>query len=277
MGRHECDAQSLLWKVRSVLQVCHSYSLQLNTTYPGTRQEDLRLLPGLVEDGSIHKFIWKRLKQWGYSQVTGVRTVQKGHWQGVIEEIWVHTLTTCCTHRHKVINVPHSCNTRYMNHNTVLSIVSVPSALQGQRVMCRLQPWQQAWLWNEQKCLYIAKASMRFPALMAACGKDTALEIWRLICWYIDIEVLVEPATFIFSLFPNDGGSRLLWSIGTHLAKYRMSHHSAEDHNGNTITKLMWLWIGPSAATNNIIYGHFWYFLQQVDNLKNIKRNHNDQ
>jgi hypothetical protein len=56
-----------------------SDSLQLITTYPGTRQEDLRFLPGLVEDGSIHKFIREGLKQRGYSQVTGVRTVQKGH------------------------------------------------------------------------------------------------------------------------------------------------------------------------------------------------------
>lgn len=30
----------------------------------------------------------------------------------------------------------------------------------------------------------------------------------------------------------------------------------------------MCLWIRPSAATNNIIYWHFLYFIQQVDNLK---------
>jgi hypothetical protein len=59
--------------------MCHSNSLQLITTYPGTGQEDLRFLPGLDEDGCIHKFSREALNQLGYLQVTGVRKVQKGH------------------------------------------------------------------------------------------------------------------------------------------------------------------------------------------------------
>jgi hypothetical protein len=79
-------------------------------TYPGAREEDFRLLSSPVENSTIYKLVRKGLKKWGYLQVSGVRTVQNGHWQGIVEEVWVHTLTACCTHRHKVISVAHSCN-----------------------------------------------------------------------------------------------------------------------------------------------------------------------
>jgi hypothetical protein len=203
MGRHEYDDQSLLWQVRSLLKVCHSDYLQLITTYPGTTQEDLRLLPGLVEDGSIHKFIRKRLKKWGYSQVTGVRTVQKGDWQGVIEEIWIHTLTTCCTHWHKVIDIPHSCNTDTWVTIQCCQMYRCPVLCtdcggKDSELCVNCSPDSRHDCGMNKSVFILQRQERDFQHSWQCVGMVQLSEMWCLILWYINIRVLMETATFNF-------------------------------------------------------------------------------